>query len=365
MDLTHINTKTMANKQQHKVIQNNRYRIGGSNNNNNNNNKNKDNNYEIIFEEDSDDDAKDDEKYGIENNNLLTTNINVINDPNIELYKFMRNSLRMNDNKCELFNLKDKKKKIQLKHIQSLWNELVKRIDGEITQYQKQCLICLDLISIVTPIELECCKLKLHYECLLGWIKDGFPGKGRRIVVKKLRCLMCKQQMMHQAANNLFKQTQKLYNKVEQLALQQVKAHNKMNDDAIINKNSEFYNNPIGYGIKLYSFFICYKCEKPHYYGPNRCGDDAENNVPPEQIECEKCVKKRMEKLRKENEQAYQQWLGINGTKPCPGNCGMMIQKDGGCNWIQCRCGTQICWQTGKIAGRGGGQCGGGHNCHF
>eukprot|EP01083_Nonionella_stella_P089910 251116_1 len=39
MDLTHINTKTMANKQQHKVIQNNRYRIGGSNNNNNNNNK--------------------------------------------------------------------------------------------------------------------------------------------------------------------------------------------------------------------------------------------------------------------------------------------------------------------------------------
>eukprot|EP01083_Nonionella_stella_P145814 457726_1 len=37
MDLTHINTKTMANKQQHKVIQNNRYRIGGSNNNNNNN----------------------------------------------------------------------------------------------------------------------------------------------------------------------------------------------------------------------------------------------------------------------------------------------------------------------------------------
>ena len=37
-----------------------------------------------------------------------------------------------------------------------------------------------------------------------------------------------------------------------------------------------------------------------------------------------------------------------------------------GCNWFKCKeCGTEICYQTGLIAGKGPGKCGGGHSCHY
>jgi len=34
----------------------------------------------------------------------------------------------------------------------------------------------------------------------------------------------------------------------------------------------------------------------------------------------------------------------------CPNdNCRLIIQKKGGCDWIQCSCGTEICWVTKKL----------------
>ena len=31
----------------------------------------------------------------------------------------------------------------------------------------------------------------------------------------------------------------------------------------------------------------------------------------------------------------------------CPNdNCRLIIQKKDGCDWIQCSCGTEICWVT-------------------
>lgn len=56
--------------------------------------------------------------------------------------------------------------------------------------------------------------------------------------------------------------------------------------------------------------------------------------------------------------ESYRRWREENGVKPCP-NCAADLQKNGGCNHIQCvRCRTHMCWvcmQTFSDGGSGGG----------
>eukprot|EP01083_Nonionella_stella_P223990 797692_1 len=326
-----------------------------------------------LVETDNDDldvfeDEKDDQKY--QNNNDHNHHDVAVNSQNQEFWRFMQNTLKYDAAKCNIFKVAHRNKTIQLKHIQSLWNELVKRIDGERTQYQEQCYVCfypiLDnpALQEATPIQLECCELNLHFECLKEWIQRGFGKKGTRITLTQLSCLMCKQPMRHKAANELFQETRVLYDKVQRVALEQLRTENKLNDPAVTSKDGEYYNDPTAYAMKLYAIWLCYDCGKPYYYGPNACGNEA-HNVREDQFVCMACYDARMEKLRRENAQQYAQWAANNGIKPCPGGCGHGLQKISGCNWIKCACGTEVCWQTGLRAGRGAGMCGGGHACHF
>ena len=96
-----------------------------------------------------------------------------VHDKNEELWHFMHRKLKMSEDLCQIFKLKQKgfnttPKLIQLKHLQSLWHELVKRIDDELVQYKHTCSICCEnlLSSGSTSIILKCCTLAILYQCL-------------------------------------------------------------------------------------------------------------------------------------------------------------------------------------------------------
>ena len=42
-------------------------------------------------------------------------------------------------------------------------------------------------------------------------------------------------------------------------------------------------------------------------------------------------------------------WITAN-TKPCP-RCGKLVEKNGGCNLMTCRCGQHFCWLCGSATG--------------
>merc|ERR1711933_689716 len=249
-------------------------------------------------EDDDDDEFKDDEKGNNEN-----VNVNDEYDANQELWQFMQYSLKLNIDKYKAFKIE--KSRIRMKHIQSLWLELVKRIDGEMTQYNDDCMLCYYPITEKTQITLECGCPPLHYECLKDWIERGFVAKGKRVIHGNLGCYLCKQPMRHKAANHLFEETQKLYDKVQTVLLDQLKAENKEN-----------VPDPVALARRLYAVWICYQCEVPYYYGPKACGDEA-NNARDEQCLCPKCDEERM---KRENEELWKKYLQ-NGQRiiPCPG----------------------------------------------
>eukprot|EP00483_Globobulimina_turgida_P013058 UN13082 len=158
--------------------------------------------------------------------------------------------------------------------------------------YKDQCYVCFDSIAApdLTPIEMECrCQLKLHYECLKRYIKNGLGKKGTRVRLKELSCLMCKQAMRHKAAKKEVANIQILRDKLEKVALDQLKADNKLNDAVVINKDGEFYNNPSWYAMKIYAFYLCYQCKEPYFYGPNECAENGADNVRAGQFLCIPC----------------------------------------------------------------------------
>ena len=172
-----------------------------------------------------------------------------IYDKNEELWHFMQYKLQIPEENCQIFkikqnNLTKKPRKIQLKHIRSLWHQLVKRIDGEMLQYKDKCLFCFDKLLSDTPITLNCCSLSIHYNCLEKYISSGFGNNGTRITLQQLSCPLYRHPMKHKSAKELFKDTQILYNKVQKIAINQLKVDGKLNDIAITNDSSEFYMNP-------------------------------------------------------------------------------------------------------------------------
>ena len=46
---------------------------------------------------------------------------------------------------------------------------------------------------------------------------------------------------------------------------------NKEKDEKLLDPQSIFYNNPEMYSISIFSYFLCFKCEKPYYGGRKDC----------------------------------------------------------------------------------------------
>mmetsp|Transcript_2040 Transcript_2040/g.2556 ORF Transcript_2040/g.2556 Transcript_2040/m.2556 type:complete len:245 (-) Transcript_2040:122-856(-) len=93
----------------------------------------------------------------------------------------------------------------------------------------------------------------------------------KKITLKQLVCINCNKPMTHPRAKELFEPINKLYKKFEDAIMAKLKVDKKLNDPQIKNKNGQFYNDPIGFGNKIYSFYICHECGDPFYGGLNEC----------------------------------------------------------------------------------------------
>lgn len=68
--------------------------------------------------------------------------------------------------------------------------------------------------------------------------------------------------MEHDVLQELLTPIQELFNDVQRKALLRLEYEGLLSSDAIATPGGRFYNNPAGYAMDRYAYYVCYKCNK-------------------------------------------------------------------------------------------------------
>eukprot|EP01084_Bolivina_argentea_P149647 261391_1 len=136
------------------------------------------------------------------------------------------------------------------------------------------CQICLQSLAKGNVIIVECCGVKLHTDCLMNMIKSKCNNAGRRISLKQLGCLICRNRMKNSKNKALFSEIDKLWDDLQYQVLQKLNV-----DHEIIRNNlhSEYYCNKAINASEKYLFFVCFQCKKICYEDEKSCCDSVDD----------------------------------------------------------------------------------------
>ena len=61
--------------------------------------------------------------------------------------------------------------------------------------------------------------------------------------------------------------------------------------DAVMAKGARFYNDPAGFALERYAYYVCFKCGKAYFGGEAQCDADAGqgDDFNPEELVCGAC----------------------------------------------------------------------------
>jgi hypothetical protein len=150
------------------------------------------------------------------------------------------------------------------------------------------CAVCyVDALKAAPAIKMTGpCTHVLHFACVKTKLETRWPGA--RITFEFRGCPLCKQYMQHPALEEVLKPICELEKIVTEKAVQRLKYEGRDKDPAIINKNGEFFNNPTGFAMKQYLFYMCFKCSKPYFAGGYQC-QEANAAFDPAELICPAC----------------------------------------------------------------------------
>jgi len=58
---------------------------------------------------------------------------------------------------------------------------------------------------------------------------------------------------------------------------------------SIVNKGGAYYNDPLGFALHKFAYYLCYKCSKPYYGGDYECAAAAPVKFDPSEMMCAGC----------------------------------------------------------------------------
>jgi hypothetical protein len=77
--------------------------------------------------------------------------------------------------------------------------------------------------------------------------------------------------MDHPALKDLLAPVLELEQGIQTKALQRLNYEGKQRDSEVTTQGGSYYNNPLGYAMKIYLFFMCFQCKKPYFAGGYQC----------------------------------------------------------------------------------------------
>ena len=151
------------------------------------------------------------------------------------------------------------------------------------------CMICFtEALWPIPSIQLECGHV-FHYQCCSKILEKRWTGP--RITFGFRNCPICKAKMGHEALKPLLDPIDSLYDDVKKKALMRLEYEGLSKSDAVMAKGARWYNDPTGFALERYAYYVCFKCNKAYFGGEAQCDADAGqgDDYNPEELVCGGC----------------------------------------------------------------------------
>jgi len=133
------------------------------------------------------------------------------------------------------------------------------------------------------------CNHAFHFHCARNKIASGYSGA--RITFGFRCCPIDKYPLEHPALEPVLTPVKALQARVSELAIQRLDYESRRRDPDLANPGGRFYQDPVGYALHVYLFFMCYNCKKPYFAGGYQC-QEASAEFDPADLVCPACQPK-------------------------------------------------------------------------
>ncbi|XP_068785591.1 E3 ubiquitin-protein ligase MYCBP2 isoform X21 [Struthio camelus] len=151
------------------------------------------------------------------------------------------------------------------------------------------CMICFtEALSAAPAIQLDCSHV-FHLQCCQRVLENRWLGP--RITFGFMSCPICKNKINHTVLKDLLDPIKDLYEDVRRKALMRLEYEGLHKSEAITTPGVRFYNDPAGYAMNRYAYYVCYKCKKAYFGGEARCDAEAGqgDDYDPRELICGAC----------------------------------------------------------------------------
>ncbi|XP_035827428.1 E3 ubiquitin-protein ligase MYCBP2 isoform X3 [Aplysia californica] len=144
------------------------------------------------------------------------------------------------------------------------------------------CMICFtEALAAAPAIQLACSHV-FHLHCAKMILTKRYVGA--RITFGFSLCPICKSTIEHPALKSLLEPIKALKEDVRRKALMRLEYEGLDRAEAITTPGARFYQDPAGFAMERYAYYVCFKCNKAYYGGEARCdeavggGDDFDSS---------------------------------------------------------------------------------------
>lgn len=153
---------------------------------------------------------------------------------------------------------------------------------------EEYCAICyVEDLGSAPCIQISApCSHTLHYQCVKSKLSSRWPGA--RVSFAFLQCPTCQHPMQHPTLKDIIEPILQMQKGVVNKAMLRLEYEGRLDDPAIVNPDGMFYNDPQGFALKQYLFYMCFECNLPYFAGGYEC-QEADAPFDPSELVCPGC----------------------------------------------------------------------------
>ncbi|XP_046902595.1 E3 ubiquitin-protein ligase MYCBP2 isoform X13 [Hypomesus transpacificus] len=151
------------------------------------------------------------------------------------------------------------------------------------------CMICFtEAVSAAPAVQLDCGHV-FHLQCTRRVLESRWLGP--RITFGFMSCPICKNKINHAVIKDLLDPIKELFEDVRRKALMRLEYEGLHKSEAITTPGARFHNDPAGFAINRYAYYVCFKCKKAYFGGEARCDAEAGqgDDYDPSELICGAC----------------------------------------------------------------------------